>query len=57
MTFAQIILRAVYPKNEQERMEFRLAVARATAEAEDLVRAITGEKKPKPKPNGKSKDM
>ena len=39
MTFAREILKFFHPRQERERMEFRMAVARAAAEAEDVVRS------------------
>ena len=41
MTLAQQILRFVHPEVEKERMEMREALARATAEAEDVTRTVS----------------
>ena len=40
MTFGQFMLRTLFPSREQERMEFRGAVQRAAANAEDLIRDL-----------------
>lgn len=40
MSIAQRILRIVHPKAEGERMKMREALARATAEAEDVTRTV-----------------
>ena len=40
MKLAQRILRFCYPQDEAERMEMRSAIARAAAEAEDVVRTV-----------------
>ncbi len=40
MNIAQKILRFIHPKDEAERMRVRAAIARATAEAEDVTRTV-----------------
>ena len=41
MKLAHRILRFIHPRDEEERMELRQAIARACAEAEDLTRTVT----------------
>ena len=41
MNLSQAVLRFFHPKAEQERVEYRKALARARAEAEDLNRTVS----------------
>lgn len=41
MNFAQRILKIFHEKDEAERMKLRKAIARATAEAEDVTRTVS----------------
>lgn len=37
------VMKTLFPSREQERMEMRRCISRASAEAEDLLRSIEGE--------------
>lgn len=42
MKFSVQVMKTLFPKREEERMEMRRCIGRASAEAEDLLRSIEG---------------
>ena len=43
MKLSVAVMKALFPKREAERMEMRGCIARATAEAEDLLKTVEGQ--------------
>jgi hypothetical protein len=43
MKFSVSVMKTLFPQREKDRMEMRGCIARATAEAEDLLRTIEGD--------------
>ena len=42
MKFSVQVMKTLFPKREEERMEMRRCIGRASTEAEDLLRSIEG---------------